>query len=72
MRLRSIPATPPTAARHAGMQHRRTVSRRRSFVASAVRITPTLTNTPHVTSFGPGWPFTRKTRENKLMVASYQ
>src|SRR5271169_4207372 len=64
--LRWIPGTPPTAARHVDTQHRRTASPKRNSSAKRVvmdRRRPT--NTPHATSYGLDWPFTRKPREKK-------
>ncbi len=71
--LRSTPGTPPTAAKLVSTQHRRTPSRKRNFVAPHAvmdRLRPT--NTPHATSYGLDWPFTRKPREKKPAASSRQ
>ena len=64
------PGTPPTAANTVDTQHRRTVSRKRNFVAPLADSLPKPTNTPHGTSSGLDWPFTRKPREKKLAASS--
>jgi putative transposase len=65
------PGTPPMAPRTVGTQHRRTASRKRSFVApDAVMDQRRPTNTPHATSYGLDWPFTRKPREKKPAAPS--
>ena len=56
--LRSTPGTPPTAAKTAVTQHRRTASPKRSSPANAAVTPPRQTNTPHATSCGLDWPFT--------------
>jgi hypothetical protein len=52
--------TAPTAAKTAGTQHRRIGSPKRNFVAPHADIPHRQTNTPHATSYGLDWPFTRK------------
>ena len=71
-RLRSTPGTPPMAARPVVTQHRRIASPKRISNARDARIPPRLTNTPHVTSSGLDWPFTRKPREKKPAASSRQ
>jgi hypothetical protein len=47
-----------------------TASTKRNSNASDARIAPRATNTPHATSYGLGWPFTRTLRENKPAASS--
>jgi putative transposase len=52
-----------SAARNVGMQRGRTVSRKRHSNASDVAIALRPTNMLHAISYGPDWPFTRRSRE---------
>ena len=61
--LRSTPGTPPTDANTVDTQHRRIASPKRNSSASDAHTAPRPTSTPHATSSGPDWPFTRKPRE---------
>ena len=70
--LRSIPGTPPMAARNEGMQRARTASLKQNSSVSNARIALKQMNTLHVTSYGLDWPFTPPRREKKLAASSRQ
>ena len=64
--LRSTPGTPRMAARTVGTQRPRIASRKRCSAAKHAGMDrPRPMNTPHATSYGLDWPFTRKPREKK-------
>ena len=71
--MRSIPGTPPTVAKPAGTQPKRTASPKRHSHAGAAGTLPRPTNMPHATSCGPGWPVTQPAlREKKLAAINRQ